>query len=54
VTAGIRLEGAWKLALTAERMRDFSTTLHGLTVGLSSGTSGSRSVFLASAAERRL
>lgn len=53
-TAGIRLEDAWKLALTAERTRDFSATLHGITVGLSSGTSGSRGVFLASAAERRL
>ncbi|MCE9609100.1 MAG: hypothetical protein K8R23_02615 [Chthoniobacter sp.] len=53
-TVGIRLDDAWKLALDAERTRDFSATLHGITVGLSSGTSGSRGVFLASAAERRL
>jgi putative adenylate-forming enzyme len=53
-TAGVRLEEALAFAERAERTRDFSQTLRGLTVGLSSGTTGSRGIFLASAAERRL
>jgi len=53
-TAGVTLEAAWALATAAERTRDFSATLSGITVGLSSGTSGSRGIFLASGAERRL
>jgi putative adenylate-forming enzyme len=53
-TAGVRLEDAWPLAVEAERTRDFSRTLNGLTVGFSSGTSGSRGLFLASASERGL
>ena len=53
-TAGVRLEDAWELALKAERTRDFSATLNGITVGLSSGTSGSRGIFVAGALERRL
>jgi putative adenylate-forming enzyme len=53
-TAGIALTEAWSLAMNAERTRDFSTTLNGITVGLSSGTSGHRGIFLASKAERRL
>ncbi len=51
-TASISLEEASQTAEHAERTRDFSATLRGLTVGLSSGTSGSRGIFLASAAER--
>ncbi len=51
-TVGIEFDEAWELATHAERTRDFSATLRGLTVGLSSGTSGSRGLFLASAAER--
>lgn len=53
-TAGVRLEEAWAVASKAERTRDFSATLKGITVGLSSGTSGSRGIFLAGASERRL
>jgi len=53
-TAGVRLEEAMVVAEEAERTRDFSRTLRGLTVGLSSGTTGSRGIFLASPAERRL
>jgi putative adenylate-forming enzyme len=52
-TARIRLEEALAFAERAEQTRDFSGTLRGLTVGLSSGTTGSRGMFLASAAERR-
>lgn len=52
-TAGVRLEEALALAEAAERSRDFRPTLNGLAVGLSTGTSGRRGVFLASPAERR-
>lgn len=55
-TVGVTLDQALAVALEAERSRDFRPTLlaHGdeLTVGLSSGTSGTRGVFLVSAAER--
>lgn len=51
--AGITLETATELALRAERERDFSAELPGnITVGLSSGTSGMRHVFLVSREER--
>jgi putative adenylate-forming enzyme len=53
-TAGIKLEIAASVAEAAERSRDFSSEIDGYTVGLSSGTSGSRGVFLASNAERRM
>lgn len=51
-TAGVRLQDALDVAERAERERDFRPDLHGLTVGLSSGTSGARGVFLVGRAER--
>lgn len=51
-TVGVSKAAAFALALEAERTRDFSATLGGISVGLSSGTSGTRGLFLASAAER--
>ena len=52
-TVGAAKDSAFALALEAERTRDFTPTLdHNITVGLSSGTSGTRGLFLASAAER--
>ncbi|MDQ1104725.1 F390 synthetase-related protein [Nocardioides zeae] len=52
---GITLEAALEVAEAAERSRDFAPTLpHDVTVGLSSGTSGTRGVFLVSPAERQL
>ena len=51
-TAGIKADQAWSVAQQAERSRDFSPTIRGITVGLSSGTSGSRGIFLASKSER--
>ncbi len=51
-TCQIKLEEAYAVALQAEESRDFSPTINGITVGLSSGTSGSRGIFLASEAER--
>jgi putative adenylate-forming enzyme len=51
-TAGVRLEDALRVGLQAERDRDFSPMIGNITVGLSSGTSGSRGVFLVSKEER--
>ncbi len=47
-TRGISREQALSVAVEAERSRDFSPTIAGVTVGLSSGTSGSRGIFMAS------
>ncbi|QJU53891.1 hypothetical protein SCB71_11830 [Herbiconiux sp. KACC 21604] len=52
---GVRLAEALGVALEAERSRDFAPVVAGdLTVGLSSGTSGRRGVFLVSPRERML
>lgn len=51
-TARIRLDDAMAVALKAEETRDFAPMIGNIAVGLSSGTSGARGVFLASAAER--
>ena len=51
-TAGIALDQALKVAQDAETSRDFSSEINKVTVGLSSGTSGNRGVFLASESER--
>lgn len=45
---GISYEHALETALAAEACRDFSPKIEGITVGLSSGTSGSRGLFLVS------
>lgn len=52
-TVGVTLDQALSVAEAAERDRNFAPTLPGgIAVGLSSGTSGRRGVFLVSAAER--
>lgn len=51
-TRGIRREQAMEIALRAERSRDFRPAIGDVTVGLSSGTSGNRGLFLVSSAER--
>ncbi|MDF2715812.1 MAG: adenylate cyclase [Paenibacillus sp.] len=51
-TAGIRKEQALETALSAERTRNFRPMLGDITVGLSSGTSGSRGLFLVGPHER--
>lgn len=51
-THGIKKEEAYKVAIQAEESRDFSSMLGKVTVGLSSGTSGNRGIFLASVDER--
>jgi putative adenylate-forming enzyme len=52
-THGIEREDAMRVALEAERRRELAPTVAGLTVGLSSGTSGHRGLFLVSPAEQR-
>lgn len=51
-TAGIGLAEALTVAMKAEESRDFVPMLGGVTVGMSSGTSGNRGVFLVSRNER--
>ena len=51
-TRGIGFDDAMEVAQEAENSRDFTPTIDGLTVGLSSGTSGNRGVFLVSEEER--
>ena len=51
-TVGIKKSAAFAIAEKAERSRNFSPTLNGVTVGLSSGTSGNRGLFLVSRKER--
>ena len=49
---GIGAEEAMAVALRAEASRDFQPALRGITVGLSSGTSGHRGIFLVSPYEQ--
>ncbi|QMV39806.1 F390 synthetase-related protein [Cohnella cholangitidis] len=51
-TAGITKAQAFGLADAAERSRDFKPALGEVTIGLSSGTSGNRGLFLVGARER--
>lgn len=51
-TRGIDREHAFAVALEAEATRDFRPLIDDVSVGLSTGTSGQRGLFLASAAER--
>jgi putative adenylate-forming enzyme len=51
-TAGLKLADVLACALAAERTRDFSPKVRGYSVGLSSGTSGSRGVFAVSPKEQ--
>ena len=51
-TVGIFAKNAFEIALKAEASRDFTSTIGDITIGLSSGTSGGRGLFLASTHER--
>jgi putative adenylate-forming enzyme len=53
-TRGIELMEATRVVLKAEKNRDFSPEINHLTVGLSTGTSGNKGVFLASQKERAI
>ena len=51
-TVNIKKADALKLALEAEKTRDFSPMIDDITIGLSSGTSGNTGIFLVSPRER--
>lgn len=51
-TVGIKKEQAFEIALKSESSRDFSPMIDDISVGLSSGTSGHRGIFLTSPLER--
>ena len=51
-TVKILASEAFKIAFEAEKTRDFSYNLSGYTVGLSTGTSGNRGLFLVSSQEQ--
>ncbi|KQN62651.1 F390 synthetase-related protein [Pseudomonas sp. Leaf58] len=53
-TVGLTDDEAFMFAHEAECQRDFGKNFRGVTVGLSSGTSGNRGIYLASQAEREL
>jgi putative adenylate-forming enzyme len=53
-TRGILLDQAMSIAMRAEETRDFAPTADGVTIGLSSGTSGNRGLFMADAGERSM
>ncbi len=53
-TCGIDRDQAMQIALRAETSRDFNPLIGGISVGLSTGTSGQRGLFLATPGERRL
>ncbi|WP_226526767.1 F390 synthetase-related protein [Metabacillus niabensis] len=50
-TVGISKEEAFQLAVKAEKTRDFSPKINTVSIGLSSGTSGNRGLFLVSEKE---
>nr|WP_212944792.1 F390 synthetase-related protein [Heyndrickxia oleronia] len=51
-TMGIGREEAFRVALEAEESRDFEPMINDVTIGLSSGTSGNRGLFIVSEKER--
>lgn len=53
-TVSVTKEKAFEVAIKAEETRDFSPTINNVTIGLSSGTSGNRGIFLVSEEERYL
>ncbi len=53
-TVGLSKDALFEIALRGESTRDFSPVVKGFTVGLSSGTSGNRGLFLVSPLERQL
>ena len=51
-TVNITKKSALEIALKAEQTRDFAPMINGVTIGLSSGTSGNKGIFLANKRER--
>lgn len=53
-TCGIKKEEAFQLAFEAEKSRDFTPQIGDVTIGLSSGTSGNRGLFVVNSKERAM
>lgn len=53
-TVGILKKEVLQVAIDAENSRDFKSEINGITVGLSTGTSGKRGIFMASETERAM
>lgn len=53
-TLGIQKKEALKVAQESERSRDFSPTIDNISIGLSSGTSGNKGIFLTSPSEKAI
>ncbi len=53
-TVQITKKAALEIALKAEQTRDFSPMINGITIGLSSGTTGNKGIFLATKKERAM
>jgi len=53
-TVQIKKSEAFDLALKSEKSRDFTPSINGISIGLSSGTSGSRGVFLTNKKEKEI
>lgn len=53
-TANISKDEAFSVAETAEKSRDFNPEINKITIGLSSGTSGNRGIFMANQQERAM
>lgn len=51
-TVNITKKDALNIAMKAEETRDFSPMINGITIGLSSGTTGNKGIFLANKKER--
>ncbi len=51
-TVGIKKQEAFLLAMEAEKTRNFQSSLQGYTIGLSSGTSGNRGLFIVNQKEQ--
>ncbi|WP_027418594.1 F390 synthetase-related protein [Crocinitomix catalasitica] len=51
-TRGVKLKNAFEVAREAEESRNFAPMIEDITIGLSTGTSGNRGVFLATESER--
>ena len=51
-TKGIKKQEAFSVAQEAEESRDFTATMDGISIGLSSGTSGNKGMFLTSRREQ--
>ena len=51
-TKGILLDDAIEMAISSEKSRTFKSDINGVTIGLSTGTSGKRGIFLVSESEK--